>query len=221
MKNNNIKILIADDHPFFRDGIHQLLTGQSGIDAIDEATNGKEVLNLLAKKLYDLVIMDIKMPQLSGIDATKVIQKKYPDVKVLAISMFDEQPYIVKMLKAGASGYLLKNSSKDELLKAISQIMKGENYFSPEVSDVMFSHIVSGKPMDAETEELSQTLTKREVEIVKMIAEELTNVEIGDRLHISPRTVDTHRRNLLQKLKVKNTAGLVKYALKHGLLSDE
>src|SRR5687767_10507495 len=126
----NIKIIIADDHPLFRDGIHQLLTGQGAIEVIDEATNGKEVLNLLAKKAYDLVIMDIKMPHLSGIDATRVIQKKHPEVKVLAISMFDEQPYIVKMLKAGAKGYLLKNSTKEELLKAISQIMKGESYFS-------------------------------------------------------------------------------------------
>ena len=215
----NIQILIADDHPFFRDGIHQLLGDQDAIESIDEATNGKEVLQMLAKKYYDLVIMDIKMPLMSGVEATRVIKKKFPDVKVLAISMYDEQPYIVKMLKAGAKGYLLKNSTKEELLKAISQVMKGENYFSSEVSEIMVSQIVSGKHVDNGYDEQPElTLTKREIEIIKMIAEELTNVEIGERLNISPRTVDTHRRNLLQKLKVKNTAGLVKYALKNGLL---
>lgn len=216
---NNLKILIADDHPFFRDGIHQLLTGQSGIGEIGEAANGKEVLLQLSQKSYDLVIMDIKMPEMSGIEATREIHKKYPAVKVLAISMFDEQPYIVKMLKAGAKGYLLKNSSKEELLRAIGKLVKGETYFSNEVSGIMFSHIASGKPFEnGDDEDVVLSLTKREIEIIKMISEELTNVEIGERLNISPRTVDTHRRNLFQKLKVKNTAGLVKYALKHGLL---
>lgn len=216
---SNLKILIADDHPFFRDGIHQLLIGQTGIGEIGEAANGKEVLQQLAKKEYDLVIMDIKMPQMSGIEATREIHKKYPKIKVLAISMYDEQTYIVKMLKAGAKGYLLKNSTKAELLKAISEVMRGESYFSREVSDIMFSHIASGKSIEnGDDEPVAQALTRREIEIIRMIAEELTNVEIGGKLNISPRTVDTHRRNLFQKLKVKNTAGLVKYAMKHGLL---
>lgn len=218
---NDLKILIADDHPFFRDGIHQLLSGQSGIGEIGEAANGKEVLQHLSKKKYDLIIMDIKMPQMSGIEATREVQKKYPGIKVLAISMFDEQPYIVKMLKAGAKGYLLKNSTKDELLKAIAQVMRGETYFSNEVSEIMFSHIASGKSFENGDDDYSAvTLTKREIEIIKMIAEEMTNVEIGEQLKISPRTVDTHRRNLFQKLKVKNTAGLVKYALRHKLLEQ-
>ncbi|MDZ4846638.1 MAG: response regulator transcription factor [Chitinophagales bacterium] len=218
---SDLKILIADDHPFFRDGIHQLLVGQSGIGEIGEAANGRDVLQQLSKKFYDLVIMDIKMPQMSGIEATREIHKKYPAIKVLAISMFDEQPYIVKMLKAGAKGYLLKNSTKDELLKAISQIMMGENYFSKEVSDIMVSQIVSGKPVEnGYDDEPELTLTKREIEIIKMIAAELTNVDIGESLNISPRTVDTHRRNLLQKLKVRNTAGLVKYAIKNELLDQ-
>lgn len=215
----DIKILIADDHPFFRDGIRQLLSDQGKITVIDEATNGKEVLRMLNEKAYDLVVMDIKMPEMGGIDATKEIKKKHPEVKVLAMSMYDEQPYIIKMLKAGAKGYLLKNSSKDEMLQAIKQLIKGESYFSKEVSGIMISQIVSGKPIGSGDGELSPfSLTNREVEIVRMIAEELTNVEIGERLNISPRTVDTHRRNLLQKLKVKNTAGLVKYAVKKGLL---
>jgi len=216
---NGIKILIADDHPFFRDGMHQLLTDQLNITDIDEAANGSEVLERLADKSYDIIIMDIKMPVMNGIDATREIRKNYPDVKVLAMSMYDEQPYFIRMLKAGARGYLLKNSTKEELLDAISKLMQGENYFSKEVSDIMISNIVSGKQMETVNEEkIMMSLTSREIEIIRMIAEELTNVEIGERLNISPRTVDTHRRNLLQKLKVKNTAGLVKYAVKNGLL---
>lgn len=216
---NGMKILIADDHPFFRDGMHQLLTDQLNITDIDEAANGSEVLERLADKSYDIIIMDIKMPVMNGIDATREIKKNYPDVKVLAMSMYDEQPYFIRMLKAGARGYLLKNSTKEELLDAISKLMQGENYFSKGVSDIMISNIVSGKQMETVNEEkIMMSLTSREIEIIRMIAEELTNVEIGERLNISPRTVDTHRRNLLQKLKVKNTAGLVKYAVKNGLL---
>ena len=214
----NYKILVADDHPFFRDGIRQLLIESGNFSVVDEASNGKEVLDKLINKKYDLIIMDIKMPGMTGIEATRQIKNSYPKVKVLAMSMFDEQPYIVKMLKAGAKGYLLKNSGKDELVKAITKMMKGESYFSKNVSDIMMAHIIEGKTINASTgEPLNISLTRREREIIQLIAEEQTNVEIGDALGISPRTVDTHRRNLLQKLKVKNTAGLVKFALLNNL----
>ena len=159
------------------------------------------------------------MPVMDGITATQEIKKNHPEVKVLAMSMFDEQPYIVKMMRAGAKGYLLKNSGKDELVSAIWKLINGENYFGKDVSELMMSHIIEGKPLHSVSSEPENVmLTKRELEIIKMIAEEQTNVEIGDALGISPRTVDTHRRNLLQKLKVKNSAGLVKFAVKNGIL---
>lgn len=214
-----IKILIVDDHPMIRQGIKSLLEDVDYIDIAAEAANGNEALNALAKGRFDLVIMDIKMPELSGIETTEKIHTMYPEVKVLAISMYDEQRYIVRMLQAGALGYVLKNTSKEELLQAINSVMNGESYFSQEVSSIMMSQFMSKKAPDySDVVRADVALTKRETEIIKLIAEEHTNTEIAEKLGISPRTVDTHRRNLLQKLDVKNTAGLVKYAIQHNIL---
>lgn len=213
-----VKILIVDDHPMIRHGIKSLLDDEDKFDVADEADNGNEALKKLSKNHFDLVIMDIKMPEMNGIEATEEIVKNYPDVKVLAISMYDEQRYIVKMLQAGALGYVLKNTGKQELMTAINTVMDGESYFSQEVSSIMMSQFMSKKTMSNEPVREDVVLTKRETEIIRLIAEELTNTEIADRLGISPRTVDTHRRNLLQKLDVKNTAGLVKYAIQHHIL---
>lgn len=213
-----LRILVTDDHPFFRDGIRQMLMESGMFSAVDQAGNGQEALEKLKEAQYDLVVMDIKMPVMNGIEATREIKKSYPDVKVLAMSMFDEQPYIVKMLKAGAKGYLLKNAGKDELLKAIAKIAERDTYFSKDVSDIMMSHIIEGSLLQSASDEpLNISLTRRERDIIRRIAEEQTNVEIGEALGISPRTVDTHRRNLLQKLKVKNTAGLVRFAIINNL----
>ncbi len=213
-----LRIMVTDDHPFFRDGIRQMLTESGMFSVVDEATNGKEALDKLKENNYDLVIMDIKMPVMNGIEATREIKQNYPGVKVLAMSMFDEQPYIVKMMKAGAKGYLLKNAGKEDLLNAIAKIAGRDTYFSKEVSDIMMSHIIEGTLLQTASDEpLNVSLTKREKDIIRRIAEEQTNVEIGEALGISPRTVDTHRRNLLQKLKVKNTAGLVRFAMINNL----
>jgi DNA-binding NarL/FixJ family response regulator len=213
-----LKIMVTDDHPFFRDGMRQMLIESELFSVVDEASNGMEALEKLRENKYDLVIMDIKMPVMNGIEATREIKSRYPDVKVLAMSMFDEQPYIVKMLKAGAKGYLLKNSGKEELLNAISKISGRETYFSKDVTNTMMSHIIEGRPLQAADDEpVNVSLTRREKEIIRRIAEEQTNVEIGEALGISPRTVDTHRRNLLQKLKVKNTAGIVRFAMIYNL----
>lgn len=214
-----LRILLVDDHPMIRVGIKSLLEDDKRIVTIDEATDGDDCLELLEKNSYDVIIMDIKMPKKTGIDTTKEIVKKYPNAKVLALSMHDEQDYIVKMLQAGAKGYLLKNSSKEELLKAVETVSNGENYFSSDVSSIMLSKYIYKEFPSAKKDYKSDIqLTKRETEIIKMISEELTNAEIADKLGISVRTVDTHRRNLLQKLDVKNTAGLVRYALQNGLL---
>lgn len=214
-----LKILLVDDHPMIRIGIKSLLEGEKKIVEIDEAVDGDNCLEKLENNTYDVIIMDIKMPKKGGIDTTKEVIKKYPKAKVLALSMHDEQDFIVKMLQAGAKGYLLKNSSKEELLKAIETVSNGENYFSSDVSSIMLSkYIYKEFPSEKKNYKSDIQLTKRETEIIKMISEELTNAEIANKLGISVRTVDTHRRNLLQKLDVKNTAGLVRYALQNGLL---
>lgn len=215
----SVKILIVDDHPMIRLGIRSILNNVEHLNVADEANNGREALEKLAKDNFDLVIMDIKMPEMNGIEATEEIVKLHPSTKVLAISMFDEQRYIVKMLQAGALGYVLKNTGKNEMVNAINSIMAGESYFSQEVSNIMMSQFMTRGSLNQTLESKNDiALTKRETEIIRMISEELTNSEIADRLGISSRTVDTHRRNLLQKLDVKNTAGLVKYAMVHHLL---
>lgn len=214
-----IKILIVDDHPMIRHGIKSLLGDEPSINVAAEAGNGLEAIEVVDKEAFDLIIMDIKMPEMNGIEATEIILANHPHLKVLAMSMYDEQRYIVKMLQAGALGYILKNTGKQELLNAIHTVMDGESYFSQEVSSIMMSQFMSRKSTGyVDTSKPDINLTKRETEIIRMISEELTNSEIADKLGISPRTVDTHRRNLLQKLDVKNTAGLVKYAIQHNIL---
>lgn len=214
-----VRILLVDDHPMIRHGIKALLNDVEQFEVIDEAGDGQEAIDKVATLDVDLVVMDIKMPNKTGIEATAEITSRFKEVKVLALSMYDEQRYIVKILQAGALGYILKNTGKQELMKAIRTVMSGESYFSQEVSSIMMSQFMSGRPTkSADLLRPDVSLTKRETEIIKLIAEEMTNSEIAGRLGISPRTVDTHRRNLLQKLDVKNTAGLVKYALHNNLL---
>ncbi|MEZ4888633.1 MAG: response regulator transcription factor [Chitinophagales bacterium] len=211
-----IKVIVADDHKMIRHGIISLLKEETDILVIGEADNGKEVILLLQKKMADIVLMDIDMGDYNGIDATKQITKLYPDVKVLIVSMYSDLSYITKAFEAGAKGYLLKNAGKNEMLKAIDLLMRGETYCSTEVSAKLVAHL-QGKISNKKKQE-GIPLTRREMEVLKLIAAEYSNPEIAEELFISIRTVDTHRRNLLTKLGAKNTAGLVKYAIKYGLV---
>lgn len=216
----NVNILLVDDHPMIRHGIKALLNDVD-IKVTGEASNGKEAIDAYKDGNYDLIVMDIKMPEMDGVEATKELKKIDSDVKILALSMYDEHRFITKMLQAGAKGYILKNTGKEELVNAITKIISGENYFSPEVSNIMMSRFMNEKSetLRRSTPNFNVTLTKRETEIIRMIANEMTNSEIAGELNISPRTVDTHRRNLLQKLDVKNTAGLVRYALQNDIIA--
>ncbi|MEN7550758.1 response regulator transcription factor [Rapidithrix thailandica] len=210
-----VKIIIADDHQMFIDGLKSLLVGQEDISVTGEAHNGKEVLSLMEKEEANLVIMDISMPEMDGIDATRLLIKKYPATKVLALSMHNDKHFIANILKAGASGYILKNTGKEELLQAIHQVMKGESYISHEVSQKLVNSFMNkrNQPMDEQVK-----LSKRELDILQLIADEFTTQEIADKLCISKNTVETHRRNLLFKLNARNSAGLVHISLKKGLI---
>ena len=215
--NQNIHVLIADDHQIIRDGIKALLNNVPDIQITCEASNGLEAIESLKNNSIDLVLMDITMPRLNGIEATKIIAEKFPQVKVLTLTMHDEESHIVKMLKVGAKGYILKTTGKRELAEAIKAVALGESYFSREASSRIMEYFMKNKQGQKEGT-VDRILTKREVEVLRLIAEENTNSEIAEKLFLSPRTVDTHRRNLLQKLHVKNTAGLVKYAVEHHLV---
>ncbi|MEK6480302.1 response regulator transcription factor [Catalinimonas sp. 4WD22] len=214
-----IKILIVDDHKMIRDGIKASLFGATDIQVLDEAASAQEALAKLALHPdLDVVVMDISLGEgEDGISVTKKITDKYQEVKILAISMHDEEMHVIKMLQAGAIGYMLKYQGMSDLVEAIKTVAVGESFFSKDVSEILMSQFVRKKTKPNFRKGLGE-LTKREVEILIMIAEEYTNQEIAEKLFISPRTVDTHRRNLILKLNVKNTAGLVKYAISQHLI---
>ncbi len=211
-----INILIADDHQVFRDGIVSIMDEVADINVIAEAKDGREVLEKLNEVSPDVILMDISMGGANGIETTQLLKKEYPEIKVLVLSMHDESNYIVKMLEAGAIGYLLKDAGSTEMIKAIREVALGNTYYSQQVSAILVQQLTSGKKL--KDSKANIPLTRREREVLHLIVEENTNSEIAKALFISIRTVDTHRRNLIEKLGVKNTVGLVKYAMKHGLV---
>lgn len=215
----NIRIIIADDHNIVRDGVRSLIEDIPGYVIVGEANNGKEAVELCKNNDIDIVIMDITMPEMDGIEATEIIKDKNPDIKILALTMLIEDQHIRKMIKAGASGYILKSSGKQELLEALNAIINDQHYFSEGATQAILKELVNPVIEKSETTE-SFELTERELEILKYIVDECTNQEIADKLYLSVRTVDAHRRNLLQKIGAKNTAGLVKHALKNNLFNN-
>jgi len=219
-----LNVYIADDHQLFIAGVKALLTNVEDIKIIGEAENGQELLKLLEKTPSDVVLMDINMPVMGGLDTTREMHKRFPDVKVLALTMFDDTLHISEMIRAGASGYLLKNAGKEELVNAITRVARGEKYVSNEVSVKIIENMFSKDSNAANTPAPPSTrkaeLTRRELEIIRLIAKEHTNNEIAALLNNSPMTIITHRKNLLRKIGVKNTAGLIKYAMNHGLLDE-
>ncbi|MEX0823462.1 MAG: response regulator transcription factor [Balneolaceae bacterium] len=213
----NIKVVLADDHKIVRDGIKLMLEPQPGIDVVAEAENGADVLSKLDDLQVDLVIMDINMPEMDGVMATRNIKDKYPDIKVLALTMSNDDLHIRQMIQAGASGYIMKSAGRNELKDAIEAIMSGKHYFSDEATQSIMMDLVKGKGKSSMPDPIH--ITDRELEILELIVKEFTNQEIADKLYISSRTVDAHRRNLLQKTGARNTAGLVKYAFQHNIIS--
>lgn len=212
-----INLIIADDHQMFLDGLTMLLSTNAEFHIVGEARNGQEVLDLLHDNPnVDVVLMDVNMPIMDGIQATKQIKEHYPYAKVLMLTMFGSRDYIEKLLKAGALGYVLKNTGKEELFAAIESVSKGQSFFSKEVTERIMEGLQGRKVL--EHDPMLVELTEREKEVLKLIVEERTTQEIAESLFISHHTVETHRKNLISKLQVRNIAGLVKYALQHGLV---
>ena len=205
-----IKIIIADDHSLIRDGLKAMLQKDNFCTIVGEAANGIELLELLKSVDLDVVCTDISMPEMDGVEATTFISKNFPKIKVVCLSMHEEVAFIKQMMEAGAAGYVFKDAPREELQLAIETVHKGKKYFNQKLFDILLNVESNGKE--------ENVLSGREKEILKLIAEEYTNPEIAEKLFLSVRTIDTHRQNLIQKLNVKNTAGLVKYAIKSGLL---
>jgi DNA-binding NarL/FixJ family response regulator len=210
-----LNLLIVDDHQLIIDGLSNILESEKIIDKIYTAANGKEAVEMAALQQVDCVIMDINMPVLNGLEATKQIKKANANIKVIVVSMLCDAVIVNKMLKAGADAFINKDTGKNELLKAIEKVMQGEKYISPAIASNLFTHLADPKITHSAIE---RHLTPREVEIIGYIAGGLTNNEIAAQLFLSPVTVDTHRKNMLAKLQLKNTAALVKWAADHHLL---
>lgn len=214
-----IKILIADDHSLIRSGIASLLQGYSEFIMVGEAKDGAEAIEVTRKVLPDVVIIDLAMPKMNGIEATRIIREKFPETRVLVLTMHENDEYIYQIFKSGAGGYVLKNSSREELCDAVRAVAKGEKFFSKRVSEIMVESFVKrGEKQQQEISTEEIPLTKREKEILTLVAEGMTNQQIADKLFISHRTVDTHRTNIMQKLDIHDVVSLVRYAIKHGLV---
>lgn len=211
-----IKIALVDDHALFRNGLKLLLDNANNHKVTIEASNGQEFLDQInATNQPDIVLMDISMPVMDGIEATQKLLEKYPEVKVIALSMFGEEDYYFKMVNAGVKGFLLKNSDIKEVVEAIEQVMKGNSYFSQELLCNVIKNLNPHK--EQQSEEL--TLSKRELQVLQELCKGLSNQEIADNLFISKRTVDKHRASLLSKTNSKNATNLILYAIKNKLIS--
>jgi len=213
-----IRILLADDHNIIRDGIRLLLERQPGFSVVGEAANGREALRIAQEQTPDVVIMDIAMPDLNGIEATRRIVERLPKTGVVILSMHYDESYVIRALKAGARGYLLKDALKSELIAAVQAVSQGRSYFSPRIRAVLhddYMQVLGQKGMD-DTYDL---LTDREREVLQLVAEGKTNKEIANHLNLSLYTVDTHRTHILQKLNLHSVPEVILYAVRKGIIS--
>jgi len=210
------KILLADDHKIIRDGLRTLIEMEPDMEVVAEAENGKITVRLARELLPDLIIMDITMPDLNGIEATKDITTGVPGVKVIALSMHSDRRFVIGMLEAGASGYLLKDCAFDELARAVRTVMSNQTYLSPEVADIIIDRYLRGSSAASDTISLPG-LTPREREVLQLLAEGLTTREAAYKLEVSLKTIETHRRKIMGKLHVQNVTDLIKYAIREGL----
>lgn len=214
----DIKLVIADDHEIFRDGFKLMLSKFPEIILVGEAGNGRELLELIEKENPDVILTDIKMPVMDGIEAAKKIVELYPDKGIIGLSMYDDDELIIEMLEAGAKGYLIKNAGKDQIIEAIKTVYNDEPYYCRTTSSKLTQMIAKSRFNPYKKTEKAE-FSEREKEIIACICDEMTNKEIGDKLFISVRTVEGHRLKILEKMNVKNTVGLVVYAIKNGIVN--
>jgi len=212
------RIIIVDDHKIFREGLVFMISKMKGFEVVGEASNGKMFLDMLGNTPADIVLMDISMPGTDGIDATRIALEKNPDLKIIALTMFCDEEYYYKMIQAGVSGYILKESGKDELAAALNAIIAGENYFSQKVLHNIIVNINNPKTVKKSSSTQEIKFTRRELEILTLICQGLSNSEISDKLCLSLRTIEGHKSNLFSKTGVKSSISLVAFAIKNKLV---
>jgi len=215
----SIKILLADDHKIIRDGLRSLIERHTEMEVVGEAENGRETVRLARELAPDVVIMDISMPDLNGMDATQQIVAELPAIKVIALSMHSDKRFVMGMFKAGAAGYLLKDCAFDELEQAIRTVLADDTYLSPRIATVVMKSYVTHLT-EAETSALSD-LSAREREVLQLLAEGKTTKQIAVELYLSPKTIESHRQKIMAKLNIRTLADLIKFAIREGLTSLE
>ncbi|QNH62675.1 response regulator [Hymenobacter sediminicola] len=213
-----IRVLLTDDHPIIRDGIRSLLQNEHSMTVVGEASDGQALLDLLPTTPADIVVLDLNMPGMSGFDTIPLLRDQYPDLHILVLSMLDNEQYIAQVLRCGALGYALKNTDQAELIYAITTVSRGLPYLSTTIALDLLRKLHHTAEAPAELIRPQNGLSKRELEVLRLIAEGLTNAEIADRLFTSKRTIETHRQNIIEKTQAKNTAALIKFAVSNGLV---
>ncbi len=209
-----INIILADDHEIFRDGFRVMLNKIPSINLIGEASNGNELIRISRELKPDVIITDIKMPVMDGIEATRQLTKEFPVIGIIALSMFDEENLIIDMLKAGAKGYLLKNAQKEEIISAVETVYKDETYYCKNTSNRL-AQMIANSSYNPYKKIIKPEFTEKEISIIQFICQEYSNKEIADKLNLSKRTVEGYREKILEKIHAKNTAGIVVYAIKN------
>jgi DNA-binding NarL/FixJ family response regulator len=213
-----IRLAIADDHKIFRNGLKATLEDCADFDLLIEASNGKQLIGMLTEHTPDVILMDIKMPEMDGIQTTTAVKQKYKDIKVLALSMFNEDKYIVDMMKAGASGYLLKNAEPEEIIEAIQTVYHKDYYFNEHLSITLIKQLAGNNTGGGSSQSLAD-FNEREIEVLRLVCQEYSNQEIADKICLSVRTVEGYRARLFEKTRSKNLVGLVIFAIKTGIIN--
>jgi len=212
-----IKILLVDDHQILREGIRAILKGYEDLQVVGEAADGRAAIHLVNDLNPDVVIMDISMPDMNGIDASQRILREHPDVKIIALSMHHDRQFVSEIFRAGASGYLIKDSAFDELEHAIRVVMDGKTYINPQIASILVESLVSDQP--APHHDAFSLLTEREREVLQLIADGKSTRQIAAELNVSSKTVESHRRQVMGKLNIRSVAELTKFAIREGLTS--
>jgi len=213
-----IRVLVVDDHTVVRDGICALLALAGDIEVVGEADNGREALDRVRELVPDVVLMDVAMPTMDGLEATRRIHREFPQTKVLALSQYDDREYVFSVVEAGAQGFISKTAASSEVVSGIRAVQRGDSFLSPSVAKLLVQHYQAGASVRKSQDPYGQ-LTGREREILKLLAEGYSSQEIADMLIISPKTVEGHKTNLMSKLDIHNRIDLVKYALRKGIIT--
>ncbi|HLX12919.1 MAG TPA: response regulator transcription factor [Bacteroidota bacterium] len=217
-----IRLIFADDHSVVRNGLRSLFKSSKDFSIVGEANDGEAAIAIASERNPDVVILDISMPKLNGIEATKLLKQRFPAMKVLILTIHEDEAYINQMIRAGANGYILKNAEKNEILAAVRTVVNEGSFFGPDVSKMMIDKFIQRARTDKEEKVPSdQILTKREIEVLGLISQGLSNRQIADKLSLSLNTINTHRANIMQRLDIHETATLVRYALQHGFADSQ